>query len=54
MKKILFAVLLLLLLAVSARAEIEEVLPYRFPYDLSRFRIVTIAADGSITRKPWS
>lgn len=46
MKKILFVFVLLLMFAVSARAEIEEVLPFQFSYDLSRFKIVTIAADG--------
>ena len=46
MKKIIFALMLLLALGASARAEIEESLPFQFSYDLSRFRIVTIAADG--------
>lgn len=45
MKKILFIVVLLFTLGASARAEIEEELPFRFSYDLSRFRILTIAAD---------
>jgi len=46
MKKILFVLMLLLAFGASARAEIEETLPFQFSYDLSRFRIVTIAADG--------
>ncbi len=46
MKKIIFAIMLLLALGASARAEIEETLPFQYSYDLSRFRIVTIAADG--------
>lgn len=46
MKKILFVVMFLIALGSSARAEIEEELPFRFAYDLSRFRILTIAAEG--------
>jgi protease I len=46
MKKIVFIVMLLLALGGSARAEIEETLPFQFSFDLSRFRILTIAADG--------
>lgn len=46
MKKIVFALVLWLAAAAAAVAQIEETLPIEPGYDLSRFRILTIAADG--------
>lgn len=45
MKKIMFWLLLLVALATPAQGEIQEDLPFKYAYDLSGVRIVTVAAD---------